>query len=79
MSGEARVIDVRPILQSGGEPLDAILAAAEEVPEGGTLVVVAPFEPMPLYGVMRQLGFAHEIGVEEGGGFRVVFTRSSPS
>lgn len=69
------MIDVRPILQSGGEPLDAILAAAEEVPEGGTLVVVAPFEPMPLYGVMRQMGFAHETETEDGGGFRIVFTR----
>lgn len=78
MSGEERVIDVRPILQSGGEPLDAILAAAEDVPEGGSLVVLAPFEPMPLYGVMRQMGFSHESAPEEGGGFRVVFVRSAP-
>jgi hypothetical protein len=75
MSEEPRVIDVRPILQAGGEPLDAILAAAEGLSNGGTLVVLAPFEPAPLYGVMRQMGFSHDAEPCEGGGWRVVFTR----
>lgn len=73
---DARVIDVRPILQAGGEPLDAILAAAGSVPEGGSLVVVAPFEPVPLYGVLRQMGFVPEAAEQEGGGHRVVFRRA---
>ncbi|HET7452348.1 MAG TPA: DUF2249 domain-containing protein [Thermoanaerobaculia bacterium] len=72
--GDALVIDVGPILQAGGEPLATILAAAETVPEGGSLVVLAPFEPAPLYSVMQQMGFAHE-NTLEGSGFRVVFTR----
>ncbi|HET9793285.1 MAG TPA: DUF2249 domain-containing protein [Thermoanaerobaculia bacterium] len=75
MSGEPRVIDVRPILQSGGEPLDAILAAAETVAPGEALVVIAPFEPMPLYGLMRQMGFSRDVEELDGGGFRVTFTR----
>ncbi|HKB70062.1 MAG TPA: DUF2249 domain-containing protein [Thermoanaerobaculia bacterium] len=75
MSAPDRILDVRPILQSGGDPLNEILAAADTVPEGGSLVVIAPFEPMPLYGVMRQLGFSHETETETGGGFRIVFTR----
>jgi hypothetical protein len=72
----AREIDVRSILASGGEPLNEILALAEDVPVGGSLVVIAPFEPMPLYGVMRQMGFSHETGGESDGGFRIVFTRA---
>ena len=74
MSGEPRVVDVRPILQAGGAPIDAILAAAEEVPDGGTLVVIAPFEPVPLYGVLRQMGFSHEVE-GHGGAFRITFLR----
>jgi hypothetical protein len=75
MSGET-VLDVRPILQAGGEPLDQIIAAAGTVPAGGSLVVIAPFEPMPLYGVLRQLGFSCETSAEESeGAFRVVFVR----
>ena len=75
MREDAIVIDVRPILQAGGEPLSTILAAAETVPEGGSLVVLAPFEPVPLYGLLRQMGFLHDIESEESGGWRVVFTR----
>lgn len=70
------VIDVRPLISSGGEPLNEILAAADAVPDGGRLVVLAPFEPMPLYGVMRQMGFSHESELISGGGVRVVFTRN---
>jgi hypothetical protein len=70
------VVDVRPIIASGGEPLNEILAAADAVPDGGRLVVLAPFEPMPLYGVMRQMGFSHESELISGGGVRVVFTRN---
>ena len=72
---EPITIDVGPILASGGEPLAEILAAAEGVAEGSSLVVIAPFEPAPLYGVMRQMGFAAETGPEPGGGFRIVFRR----
>ena len=70
------VIDVRPIIASGGEPLREILAAADSIPEGGRLVVIAPFEPMPLYGVMRQMGFSHASASDSTGGVRVVFTRN---
>jgi len=70
------VIDVRPIIASGGEPLNEILAAADTVPDRGRLVVIAPFEPIPLYGMMRQMGFSHESELVSGGGVRVVFTRN---
>ncbi len=76
MKGEhGRVLDVRPILAAGGEPLEEILAAAGGVPTGGSLVVIAPFEPVPLFGALRQLRFSHESAPEDGGGFRIVFTR----
>lgn len=53
------VLDVRPELAAGGEPFVQIMEAAAEIPAGGSLVLVAPFEPVPLYGALGGRGFAH--------------------
>ena len=53
------VLDVRPELAAGGEPFVRIMEAAVEIPAGGSLVLVAPFEPAPLYGALGSRGFAH--------------------
>jgi hypothetical protein len=37
-----------------------IMEAASSIKPGGTLVIVAPFEPVPLYAVLEARGFAHE-------------------
>lgn len=76
--GAMTTLDVRPILASGGDPLSTILAAAEPIPAGGSLVVIAPFEPVPLFGVLRQRGFSHQSSAEPEGGCRVLFTRNLP-
>jgi hypothetical protein len=69
------ILDVRPDLARGEEPLTKILAAAQTIQPGGRLVVQAPFEPLPLFGVLAKLGFLSEsenLGEE---GFRVTFHR----
>jgi hypothetical protein len=55
----ATVLDVRPTLANGGEPFEAIMTAAAGIQPGETLVIVAPFEPAPLYGALGAQGFAH--------------------
>ncbi len=50
-------LDVRPVLASGGEPFDLFMATAGRVPLGGALELTAPFEPVPLYALMRLRGF----------------------
>lgn len=50
-------LDVRPMLADGGEPFDLIVSTAGRLPAGGTLELTAPFEPVPLYPVMRRRGF----------------------
>jgi uncharacterized protein (DUF2249 family) len=55
----ATVLDVRPVLEQGGEPFVQIMEAAEHLPAGRALVLVAPFEPVPLYGALGARGFAH--------------------
>ena len=56
----ATVLDVRPILERGDEPFVTIMEAAASVPAGQSLVLIAPFEPVPLYGALGARGFAHE-------------------
>ena len=70
------IVDVRPILSSGREPLSEILAAADSVAPGDRLVIIAPFEPAPLFAILRGMGFQHASEPEPGGGVRVVFTRN---
>lgn len=55
----ADVLDVRPELEAGGEPFVRIMEAAAQIAPGGSLVIVAPFEPVPLYGALGGRGFAH--------------------
>ncbi len=54
------VLDVRPDLVSGGEPFVRIMEAVATIKPGGKLVIIAPFEPVPLYGVLAARGFSHE-------------------
>ena len=54
------VLDVRRELEQGGEPFVRIMEAASSITLGQMLVIVAPFEPVPLYAVLEGRGFAHE-------------------
>lgn len=67
-------LDVRPILRDGGEPFGAIMEAVAGLRPGQGLRLVAPFKPVPLFGVLGARGFepsAREIG---GGDWEVLFT-----
>ncbi len=55
----AEVLDVRPVLAEGGEPFVQIMETAERVPAGKALVLIAPFEPVPLYQALAGRGFSH--------------------
>ena len=54
------LLDVRPDLTRGDEPFARIMEAAASVQEGQALALIAPFEPVPLYGVLGAQGFTHE-------------------
>ena len=53
----ATQLDVRPILEGGHDPLGVIIEFAQGVGPGGDLMIVAPFDPVPLRGVLAQDGF----------------------
>ena len=71
------LLDVRPDLARGQEPFSKIISAARAIEPGGRLVVLAPFEPVPLYGVLARMGFSNVTEALGSEGFRVTFRRQS--
>jgi hypothetical protein len=67
-SNAAAILDVRPELAEGGEPFVRILETASGIGLDQSLLIIAPFEPAPLYDVLEQRGFSHateHIGADE--------------
>jgi uncharacterized protein (DUF2249 family) len=75
ITSTARVVDARPTLAAGGEPFADIMDAAARVDDGEVLVVYAPFEPVPLEGVLGEQGFGYVADQLESGDWRVTFRR----
>ncbi len=50
-------LDVRPLLDEGTDPLQHILQRLDSLPRQGLLLLVAPFRPDPLLGVLHGRGF----------------------
>ena len=69
-----RELDVRPLLRDGGEPFQAIMSAVSALAPGEGLKLFATFRPQPLFPVMAQRGFEHEVLEIDGGDFEVRFT-----
>lgn len=75
ITNRARVVDARPTIASGGEPFGEIMQAAAQVADGQVLVVYAPFDPVPLEGVLGEQGFRYQVDQLETGDWRVTFHR----
>lgn len=65
--------DARPSLAAGGEPFDDIMAAVAALQPGEELIVVAPFEPVPLEAVLSSHGFTYEARPLDGDDWQVTF------
>ena len=53
--GAAHHLDVRPMLEAGGEPYPHIMDLVGQLRNGEKLVVHALFEPKPLIGVLQRM------------------------
>lgn len=49
--------DVRPIIESGDDPLSSITAKVKSIPKGGVLKIINSFEPTPLIALLKKQGF----------------------
>ncbi len=68
-------VDARPIIAAGAEPFETIMAAVAGLADDEDLVVLAPFEPVPLEGVLSSQGFAYEAAEIGDGDWQVTFRR----
>ena len=71
------LFDARPVIAAGGEPFEAIMAAVATLGEDEELVVLAPFEPVPLEGVLSSQGFCYDAISLGGGDWQVTFRPTS--
>ena len=75
ITSKRRVFDARPILAAGGEPFGEIMAAAADVGPGEVFVLYAPFDPVPLQGVLGEQGFGFVSDQLPSGDWQVTFLR----
>ena len=71
-----KTLDVRPILADGGEPFVLILETAAPLGAGESLLLTAPFEPVPLYAALAERGLTHQTEAVSAGEWWVLFTHS---
>lgn len=74
-AAEPVVLDVRPIFARGETPCEAIDAAVASVVPGQSLVLLVPFEPVPLYAKLRAQGFTSQTQQLDDGTWRIEFLR----
>jgi uncharacterized protein (DUF2249 family) len=70
-------LDVREDLSQGREPFSRIMAAVATLKPGQRLRVIAPFEPAPLYAVLKGHGFSHATRPQSDGSVEVMFEQTS--
>lgn len=77
MSNQIVTLDVRDDIRSGREPFSKIMAAIAALRADEQLLLIAPFEPKPLFDVLRKQGFAHSAKALGNGDWEILFTRQS--
>ena len=70
-------LDVRPLLEKGGEPYQMIMDCVGQLAPSDTLQIHALFDPKPLRRVLGQMGLRVE-GERKGEDHWVLTIRSSP-
>ena len=75
MDNETITVDVRDDIRNEREPFSKIMGAIRELRPEQKLLLIAPFEPIPLFGVLRKQGFVHDAREAENGVWEVLFTR----
>ncbi|HZL78122.1 MAG TPA: DUF2249 domain-containing protein [Candidatus Limnocylindrales bacterium] len=75
MSENIVTLDVRDDLRQGREPFSKIMNAVAQLHSDENLLLVAPFEPAPLFSVLGKQGFDHKSQQIESGDWEVLFTR----
>ncbi len=75
MSNKVVTLDVREDIRRGREPFSKIMQTVAGLKPNEDLLLVAPFEPAPLFGVLGQRGFSHRATPKPDGYWEVLFSR----
>ena len=80
MNNRTITLDVREDIRNGEEPFSKIMNAVAALQADEQLLLIAPFETLPLFGVLAKQGFQHAARSLASGDWEVLFTRrSTPS
>jgi uncharacterized protein (DUF2249 family) len=71
-----KLLDTRPIFARGATPCEEIDAAAAGLLPGQSLILLVPFEPVPLYHKLGREGFQHETTQLEDGTWQTEFWKA---
>lgn len=71
------VVDTRPVFDRGGTPCSVIDDAVRQLKPGQGLVLLVPFEPVPLYAKLGNLGFECQAEELPDGVWRAEFRRTA--
>ena len=69
------ILDTRPIFERGETPCGPIDNAIAALKPAQPLVLLVPFEPVPLYAKLAKDGFSHQAEQQPDGSWRVEFRR----
>lgn len=75
MCADTVTVDVREDIRSGREPFSRIMSAVAGLEPTQDLLIVAPFEPTPLMGLLQKQGFGYSTNALASGDWEVRFTR----
>lgn len=75
MSKKIVELDVREDLKNKQEPFQKIMEAITDLQSGDVFILHAPFEPTPLFTVLKAKGFLHEAEEIEKEHWKITFTK----
>ncbi len=75
MTNKTITVDVRENIRRGCEPFSKIMNATAALQADEQLLVIAPFEPVPLFGAMEKQGFACKARATAADDWEILFTR----
>jgi len=76
MKASLITVDVREDIRSGREPFSKIMSAVASLAPSQDLLLIAPFEPGPLFDVLGNQGFTHSTRRVSPDHWEVLFQRS---
>ena len=76
MSDKVVTLDVRQDIARGVEPFSRIMSTVAGLRGGEDLLLIVPFEPVPLYTVLARQGFSQVSRPTPSGDWEVLFSRS---